>query len=442
MEEKRKDNFHSLISHILRLTSSVSYLTSHVSLALCLLCFSATAQHPDSKLLKRMIGKNSEALGKAGENPLEYEVQIVYTQIDRNENNIPSFTPHFFNVDESRYFYPASTVKMPAAAVALEKINQLNISGLDRNAIMLNGVGHEPQTASLVDSSSENKLPSLAHYIKKVFIVSDNDANNRMYEFCGQKYFNERLWQKGLMHSRILHRIGIGGFDPESNRHTNPVQFIRNDQLLYHQPAQHTSISIDDHNKNLSGFLKGKGYKNSEGEIIEEPFDFSTKNFLSLPDLTGVLQRIIFPDHFSASERFDLGADDYDYLYQCMSIYPQESQYPSYDGKADSYVKFFMYGDDEVEIPDHIRIFNKVGWAYGFLTDVAYIIDTKNNIEFMLSATIHANANEIYNDNTYEEEEVALPFLAGLGRIIYDHELQRKRKVTPDLSTFSNLKYQ
>jgi len=31
-------------------------------------------------------------------------------------------------------------------------------------------------------------------------------------------------------------------------------------------------------------------------------------------------------------------------------------------------------------------VFNKPGWTYGFLTDVAYVVDFKNKVEFMLSA--------------------------------------------------------
>jgi hypothetical protein len=37
----------------------------------------------------------------------------------------------------------------------------------------------------------------------------------------------------------------------------------------------------------------------------------------------------------------------------------------------------------------------------------------------MLSATILANKNGIYNDNIYEYDEISLPFLAELGRILY-----------------------
>ncbi|GIT57284.1 MAG: hypothetical protein Ct9H300mP18_07130 [Candidatus Neomarinimicrobiota bacterium] len=40
------------------------------------------------------------------------------------------------------------------------------------------------------DTSSETGNASIAHYIKKIFVVSDDNAFNRIYEFLGQDYFN------------------------------------------------------------------------------------------------------------------------------------------------------------------------------------------------------------------------------------------------------------
>ena len=90
-----------------------------------------------------------------------------------------------------------------------------------------------------------------------------------------------------------------------------------------------------------------------------------------------------------------------------MGMRPRESNAPIYD-LPDGFVKFFMYGGNAEIIPDHIRIFNKVGWAYGYLTDVAYIVDFENKIEFMVAATIHVNENEIYNDDQYEYQKVGI----------------------------------
>jgi len=86
-----------------------------------------------------------------------------------------------------------------------------------------------------------------------------------------------------------------------------------------------------------------------------------------------------------------------------------------------------LIGDNKNEIPDHIRIFNKVGYAYGTLTDCAFIVDLKYDITFFLTATIQVNENQIFNDGIYEYDQIEIAFLASVGRKIYDFELGRDR---------------
>ena len=96
--------------------------------------------------------------------------------------------------------------------------------------------------------------------------------------------------------------------------------------------------------------------------------------------------------------------------------------------------KFFLFGDNKEPMLDSVRIFNKVGLAYGYVTDNAYIVDFERGIEFLLTVVVLVNENGIFNDGTYEYDEVGLPFLAELGRVIYEYELERKRAHRPDLS--------
>jgi hypothetical protein len=98
-------------------------------------------------------------------------------------------------------------------------------------------------------------------------------------------------------------------------------------------------------------------------------------------------------------------------------------------------VKFF-FRDSKHKMPPYVRVFNKVGWAYGCLTDVSYVADFKNQVEFMLTATIYVNADGILNDDKYEYESIGWPFMYKLGQTIYLHELQRPRMHRPDLSNF------
>ena len=166
----------------------------------------------------------------------------------------------------------------------------------------------------------------------------------------------------------------------------------------------------------LNGVLKGKGYISS-GKLINEPMKFDKKNRISIRDLQGILKRIIFPEEFNKKERFELEDTDYKFLRYWMSRTTLESNYPNYKDQEywDSYCKFFIYGDKKGAMTPEIRIYNKVGFAYGTLTDVAYIKDNNTGLDF-LTATVLVNENQIFNDNNYEFEELGIPFLASLGR--------------------------
>lgn len=367
-------------------------------------------------------------------NPDSFQYQLIYTQINRDKNNTPSFKHFYLHVDKNRYFNPASTVKMPLAFLALEKLNKINKPGVNKFTPMLTDSAYNGQTTVLEDSTAENGLPSIAHYIKKIFLVSDNDAYNRLYEFVGQKAINERLWQMGYTGFRITRRFVPA--TEEENRHTNPIRFVdAAGETLYVQPATYSDVKFDFNKK----ILVGQAHYNRNDSLIHEPMDFSTHNNAPLEDLQQLLQSVLFPASVPAHQRFDLTENDYRFLYEYMSKLPAESKYPQYDTTEffDSYTKFFMFKSGKTPIPSHIKIFNKTGWSYGFLTDIAYIVDFKNKVECMLSGTIYVNRDGILNDDNYEYEELGYPFFKEVGNIIYQHELERKRKFIPDLNNFN-----
>ena len=95
-----------------------------------------------------------------------------------------------------------------------------------------------------------------------------------------------------------------------------------------------------------------------------------------------------------------------------------------------------MFKADKSKFPSHIRVFNKTGWSYGFLIDVAYIVDFKNNVEFMLSGVIYVNSDGVLNDDKYEYKETGYPFFEEVGNIMYDYELSRSREYKPNLEQF------
>ena len=359
-----------------------------------------------------------------------WQIKIIYTQVDRKANNKPVLKHYYFNIDPKQYFYPASTVKMPVALLSLQRLHELKIHGLDENTTMITESAYSRQDAVYNDPNSGDGRPTIANYIKKIFLVSDNDAFNRLYEFLGQEYINNSLYKIGYDSAQVIHRLNISRTEDE-NRHTNPVKFYdTSSKLIYGQQLVASNLLYQPR----TNFL-GKGYVSGE-KIINQPFDFSKKNRVTLSDLHSILQSVIFPKTVPKKHRFNLEKEDYRFVYRYMSMKPGESDFPQYNSSYNgAYSKLLMYGG-KGDLDSNIRIFNKEGDAYGFLTDVAYIVDFKNNIEFFLSANIYCNSDGIFNDDKYDYETVGYPFLKNLGQVIYQYELQRKRKRIPDLSTF------
>ncbi|MFB9295281.1 serine hydrolase [Persicitalea jodogahamensis] len=398
----------------------------------CMLTSTLSAQPLSDAFLEKILLKNPEWFSEILKNPNARGVQIMYTKIDRTRRNEPRFTTYRYNVDKNKYFYPASTVKLPAVLLAFEKLNQLNKPGLDKFTPMYTEAARPEQTAVTADPSAENGLPSVAHYARKVLLVSDNDAFNRLYEFIGQEEFNEKLRKKGYLDTRIRHRLELP-MSAENNRYTNPVRFEKNGKVIYQQPLAYA----DKVETPSSPIRLGKGYV-KDGQLVNEPFDFTEKNYFALEDQHKLLKAIFFPETLEPSERFDLKPDDYKFLYRYMSQLPMETSYPENysEDYNDSYVKFFIFGNSKKRMPRHIRVFNKVGDAYGYLLDNAYIVDFERGIEFMLTAVIDCNENQIYNDDTYAYDSVGFPFMANLGEAIFEYEMNRKKRRRPDLSRY------
>lgn len=409
-----------------------------ICLVLLIFCCAILCAQPHTDVfLKQLLEKNTNPVfQQLIKDPKTYRLQIIYTQIKRDANNKPSFKNYYYNLDPDLYFNPASTVKLPLALLSLEKLNDMHIKGVNKYTSLQIDSSYERQVAQYKDSSARNYLPSIAQYIRKVFLISDNDAYNRMYQFLGQQRINRELHNKGYKDTRITRMFM--GFSEEQNRHTNAVRFIKEDgSLIYRQVPAYNTDSF-----HFPKEIKiGQGHWDSNDNLINEPIDFTKVNNVPLKDLQQLLQSAMFPSSVPLKQRFRLTTDDYSFLYRFLSQFPSETSYPKYDTTKyfDTYVKFFFRGVKH-HMPPGVRVFNKVGWAYGFMTDVSYIADFKNRVEFMLSATIYVNSDGILNDNRYDYDSLGYPFMYELGQTIYNYELKRNRTYKPNLSKFK-LKY-
>lgn len=384
-------------------------------------------------LLQHILTENAQLFEPVISHRNEWNVQVIYTRVDRGANGIPALRTEYYNVNPARYFYPASTVKLPICLLALQRLNELKDKGIDKNTTMITEAAGGKQTAVYNDPTSPDGRPTIAQYIKKILMVSDNDAFNRLYEFLGQEYINSELHRKGYEDAQILHRLQIALSEAE-NRRTNPVNFIgSNNVVLYAQPQQENTAVYTKRSDSL-----GKGYL-AAGNLIDGQMDFSKKNRISLEDLHTILISLVFPNKVKSNQRFNITDEDRNFMLKYMSQLPTESTYPPYSSDTlnywPAYCKFLLLGQERGEVPNNIRIFNKPGDAYGHMLDVAYIVDFDKNVEFFLSAVIYCNSDGILNDDKYDYNSIGFPFMKNLGKAIYDYEINRNKKNIPDLST-------
>ena len=368
-------------------------------------------------ILDRVMNSSNVAIQKVVNQLKDHEVQILLTQVDLDSNSKLRFRSSSFQLDEEYYFYPASAVKLPIAALVLQKLRELNSLGVKINAYTPFEIRDSKGKAIQLNDSTQHKGElTIAHLIKKIFLVSDNNAYNYLFDFLGRDYINYELKAKGLENTKIFHKFLLGSDNTTTWEYTF---FDPSGEPLYHQNS--ISSKFKEQNQNLKEILKGKGFIEN-GILVSRPMDFKTKNRISLLDLEGILMRLIFPEIFSTNQQFGLKNEDYEFLRFWMSRSTLESSSPNYNNGEywDSYGKFFIYGDQKGEMSDQIRIYNKVGYAYGTLTDVAYIHDEKSDLKFFLTATVLVNQNKIFNDDNYEYETVGIPFLARLGALVLD----------------------
>lgn len=361
---------------------------------LFLVCMSCTEETKYDDPIEFALAADSEKIQKVMQNLEAHEVQIIVTDANGND--------YSFQVDDNNYFYPASSVKFPMALAALELVDRF------------------PEITSETDFRIEgdSKMTTIRNDIQKIFAVSDNDAYNRLFEFVGLDEINFQFKDKGIGNAKITHRLSTSD---ARNVTTKGVSFIENDSVIFHV--------FEKKNKTISPLTiqktqKGKGFYRNDS-LIHQPMDFSEKNYLPITTLHELMKRLHAPKNYDANAQFNFTESDRDFLLKVMHQTPKQQGFTDAE-YYDSYVKFFIFGDSKKDMPSHIKIYNKVGYAYGYLTDCAHIVDTKNNISFTITATIHVNKNQIFNDDTYEYDEIGIPFLAELGRQVHQFYLNQK----------------
>ena len=339
----------------------------------------------------------------------DYEIQVMLTKVNHDNTKI-DFQNYKYQHDENQYFYPASTIKLPIVVLTLKKINELRSKGSDitlKSKIILNNVDNY-SNFKLQDS-----ITSFQNLIADIFLVSDNSASNILIDFIGYNYFNDEMQNAGFDRTYLNHK-----FNPDpyfnstwqiSDLDNNIISSINDNQKI---------IKADD---KINGLDKGeRRYFN--GEILDESLNFSEKNRFSITDMHNLIKYIFYPEIFDKANTFNLNVEDYDFIRYWISRFTYEDIGEKFIGDEkffETYNKFFIHGDEQSVSNEQIRVYNKIGQAYGTSIDNGLIKNYQNNVEFILTSTIYTNKNKVINDNLYEYDDIAEPFLAKLSRAIY-----------------------
>lgn len=377
--------------------------------------------------IDEVLRAHPEVLGTLPLSPEAHRVQIALAEVVDGGGRM-TLRRSGYRVG-AEYVYPASTIKLCAAIAALQVLEELNAgdevrSGRVPPVTIDSPLRFHPLFAGeqVRDRDATNLQGggiTLRHEIRKLFLVSDNEAFNRLYEFVGHRELNERMRGLGLASTVLNHRLSVAR-SPEENRRTPRIDILGSDGAVVRtRPERMSDLIIT--NPDVPGLRVGEAFARGGNEIVMEPMDFTARNGMSLIDLQDLLILLARPEIDLGKGPLRLSDEHRRFLLDSMAEYPGDSSNPRYDRSKypDDWGKFFLPGMQRVPGGRGVTIHNKVGQAYGFTLDNACIVEAgPGGRTFFLAATIYTNADGVINDNVYEYDTVAFPFMARLGEAV------------------------
>lgn len=352
--------------------------------------------------------------------PTTHRLQILVSEVIA-DGPVPRLDRHGYRIDRE-YFYPASAIKTCAAIAAPATLRELSRDhGFPINLhspLVYHPLFDDEELEELDSSYLSGDGPiTVFRETRKLFLVSDNRAYNRLYELVGNEALNKAMWSAGLSSVRLHHRLSE--FRSSSDQLRTPmIDLIVDDKRATTVPVRTSSLVLDNAAR-FAGLEIGVGYA-SGNETVAGPMSFRRKNAISIVDLQDLNVMLLRPEIELRKPGFDLTPAEQSWLSEVMAEYPSESTDPLYSAEdyPKSWGKYLLPGLARVVDPDQLRIHGKVGRAYGFSVENALVVDTKTAREFFVTAVIYTNANEILNDGIYEYDGIAAPFFADLGEVL------------------------
>lgn len=365
----------------------------------------------DDEFIQEVLLQHKEKFGKFAKNAAKHRVQILWTEVRDWEVDGTQLRSSRYRVDQE-YIYPASTVKLCAAVAALSQLrrlrNRTKVRVTPWTPIRIHPSQATGSTGVYEDSTNvPTGKVTVAHLIRKVFLASDNPAHNALCAVAGYQYLHETMWNHGMSSLMLYHPISAKW--GEGEQHLAPaVEFWPDDGSPFSIPPRIWEPPTKRHPRKIE---LGRSYIDEGGKRVSRPMDFCRKNRFSLADMHKLILTICRPGLFGMMP-CGLGEEDLRFLQGVMQLYTTESSSPSYDLDRD-WNKLFAPGVEKALGTEGVRICNKLGQAYGFTIDSAFIECSHSGRSFLLTAGVYTNKNNVFNDEVYEYED-AEKFLAAI----------------------------
>lgn len=258
-----------------------------------------------------------------------YAYHSIYA--DSNQNT-------YQDQGDAGFFNPASTVKVGIAALALEKLNTLNLS---RQAeYQLEG---------------DRQWHGIGADVQRALVISDNEATNRLIYWLGFDPLNTTLQAKGVS-SLVVNRLMLD----QGTLVPSPLIRVRDRPQILNQPPipVHQSFACWEKPETLG-------------------------NCATAMDLVGILARLTHPHLFAPEQRFKLRDQDRAWLLRVLTLTPKQTGFDY----ADDYCRF-LTGVERQLARQQGRMLSKCGvalFAHSYI-DTSYLQTDQGEQYFMVVA--------------------------------------------------------
>lgn len=397
----------------------------HASLLIFLLGLTsgcAISRPPQTADLTPVLRQASPQIDRVLATPEQYRVQVLVAEVVTNHSGRIELKRSGYRVG-AEYFYPASSIKLCAAVAALQTLEELQAR--HKTTDLLEAPleiaplfpGDLPQTND--PSNLAGGGITVGQEIRKLGLVSDNQAFNRLYDLVGHAELNQKMQALGLPSVVINHRLSESRVIPDMLATAAVVLRVPDHEPIGIAPRK-SSLLLTNIAKDLfigHGYLKGDS-------VVNQPMDFSGRNGISLADLQNLLVKVARPEIDLGSPALRLTSSHREMLLAALSMYPGESRNPLYSPERypDLESKFLLPGIRRVfpnaQLSRRIQVTGKPGRAYGFSIENSYVHNPQNGRSVFVTAVLYTNSDGVLNDDKYDYETVADGFLADLGELV------------------------